>query len=133
MIQTWRKSCMYTLKTTAHFCTAVSVALVRSMSPPVGLSTSPTNPLPVPFTNPHKPSFLAPAKGGKLAKALEVRHHTYPRKNKNHANCDSYLLLAVSQFPSLLQRRPALLQTKIHALLNVCCMLILQVQSHWDH
>lgn len=43
-----------------YLCTALKVALVRSMSPPVGLSTSPRTPFPVPFNSPHTPSFLAP-------------------------------------------------------------------------
>ena len=48
----------------AHFCTALKEALVRSISPPVGLSTRPITPFPVPFTNPHTPSFFAPADKG---------------------------------------------------------------------
>ena len=50
-----------------HFCTAVRVALVRSISPPAGLSTRPRTPFPVPFMNPHTPPFFAPADGDKIS------------------------------------------------------------------
>ena len=43
-----------------YLLTKLSVPLARSTSPPVGLTSSPTNPFPVPLSKPTAPSFWRP-------------------------------------------------------------------------
>ena len=55
-----QQCCLLLFRRPTYLWTALKVALVRSMRPPVGLNTSPRTPFPAPFTRPSSPSFLAP-------------------------------------------------------------------------
>ena len=56
----------------SHLVTKSSVPLVRSMSPPVGLTMSPTSPFPVPLKNPATPSFCAPGSTGEIVEEARI-------------------------------------------------------------
>ena len=80
-----------------NLVTKLSVPLVRSIKPPVGLTSSPTSPRPVPFSRPTAPSFFRPTQ-------LRVTRYAQSEMWSTLLSMmNTNLLLAVSLPPSLLQ------------------------------
>ena len=83
---TWRRGAWYPLHklcrlffahwqlSKLYLLTKLSVPLAKSTSPPVGLTSNPTNPLPVPFSKPTAPSFWRPSSSTKRMYFMSYLH-----------------------------------------------------------